>query len=88
MNIETVEAENAISLAAERAHVLFDKYGWEYFDGPPTLPRLKETIRSLVENLDADSKVETTATGRFVVRKVHRGRAIEICLDLAQFSTD
>jgi len=71
------EIAPAIETAVDRAYVLFQNFGWTYWDrefheGPPTRQRLHATIIELFEMLDEEDdrgNVEVS-TGRFEVSRV------------------
>ena len=58
-----------VELAIERAYVLFNTFGWEYFDGQPSRKRLETTIIGLFETLDDNKDLNATSTGRLMVSR-------------------
>ena len=81
-------------IAAEKAAVLFDRYGWTYTqrDGKrvrpfvPDADHLETTIRRLIDSLYSSDLSSEVRSGRFVVRRhdYENGDGTRVLLDLAE----
>ena len=85
----TKNEENAIeslidTFDFEKAHALFHTMGWTYFDGPPSVARLEQSGRELLEHaIEIANKNPNTnwvSSGRF--RATYRVADNELELEL------
>ncbi len=93
--MKTRSIEKTIDEAADIAAPVFVAQDWRYggwFDEPshvPTKAEIVEKVQHLVNSVQ-DPRVDNTATGRFVVQKIHENErdqtdGICILLDLGSF---
>ncbi len=55
--------------ASKKAHVLFEKYGWEWYDGKPTVKMIEDCFLRLQQDIiERDST--RVFTGRLCVERV------------------
>lgn len=49
-----IDTEERIEQIARNVHAIFEREGWEYYDGPPTLDRIENNIRSLYHSAERE----------------------------------
>lgn len=52
---------------AERAKKIYDLFGYEWFDGPPSIDRISSTVLMLLNRAVSDPTTKTVSTGRIHV---------------------
>jgi len=74
---------NDIQRIATVAHDVFRRFGFTYFDGPPTAKRLQDAIQEKVDDLMGDPLLNGTSSGRLRVLRSEIGGYI--CIDVGTF---
>lgn len=60
--------DQLVEAIADKVYAIFRLFGWEYFDGPPTLGRLEEVLYGLISEVTDKGGMEC-GTGRLLVQR-------------------